>query len=109
MEKEVVLRYRGTEENIDFAIDVLAKRGGYRLLTEEEINSGKIQLSKETVALEYVTSFIRETVQQESIKVAKLEAAKIAAELEAQVLSATKSGLDVITKSLEVVNHKGDI
>lgn len=101
--KQVVLRYTGSPEQIDFAIQQLAKQSGWKQLTEQEIKDGKEQISQESAALEYVTNFIRETVKQVTIREVKAEIARQAAETESIALSQTKGGLDLITKTLEIV------
>jgi hypothetical protein len=108
MDKEVIIKYTGSPEQIEYALSAMAKRAGWRPLTDEEVLSGKEAQTKESAALDFVTDFIRETVRQETLKDVKTELARQAREVEAQAVQSTNAGLDVIKKSLEINEIKKD-
>jgi hypothetical protein len=101
--KEVILRYAGNDSEIDFAIETLAKRAGWKQLTQQEIEAGVVQKTKESAALDYVTEFIRQSVKQEILKQVTSEIERQAAEAKAASIAQTTGGLDLIKKSLEII------
>lgn len=88
--KKISLIYEGEEALINAAIEVLAARANWKLLSEQEIEAGAIQETKEDAAKRNVTNYIRETVKQHNSQQAMLRA-------KAQSIQA----LDLITVKLE--------
>lgn len=73
--KKISLIYEGEEELINAALEALSKRGGWKQLTQAELDAGKVQKTKEEVAKAFVTNFIRNTVKEYNAQQARLQAA----------------------------------
>lgn len=101
--KELTIKYTGENRKIQYLVNVLARRNGWKKLTDEEIASGVVQQTKEEAALEYVTSFINENIRQQNLKEIRKDLARQAAEAEALAISETNLELQGINKILEVI------
>jgi hypothetical protein len=103
--KSVTLKYTGEAEAIDYAVYILAKKAGWRELSADEISAGSVQQSMEEAARDFVTNFIRDTVERETVKQVEEQVKAQAAEARASAALQARAGLDLITKNFEITDE----